>query len=280
MSGATSSTTPRLNLLPDFPGRKLVYRPLDSGISGIRVIVVLHAAEREAPLRCFLRTISIHEGKSTEPYNALSYYWGSIENPETVEVYCGSREYDEFGGSFDIPITSNCALALRQFRAHATAERQPLVVWTDALCINQIDTEERSAQVTIMRDIYKAAHSVWMWIGGDSLAAEAGLHNLYLRANNKHRSEVFTEVCPNARLDWMAAMQIEAAKGIEDNFEDMRQQNIAVFASATYWQRGWIIQEATANDNTYFCYGPARYRMISWRLLADIVRKVKKVIPE
>jgi hypothetical protein len=92
MSGATSSTTPRLNLLPDFPGRKLVYRPLDSGISGTRVIVVLHAAEREAPLRCFLRTISIHEGKSTEPYNALSYYWGSIENPETVEVYCGSRE--------------------------------------------------------------------------------------------------------------------------------------------------------------------------------------------
>jgi hypothetical protein len=81
MPRATSSTTPHLNLLPDFPGRKLVYRPLDSGTSEIRVIVVLHAAEREAPLRCFLKMISIHEGKSTEPYNALSYYWGSTENP-------------------------------------------------------------------------------------------------------------------------------------------------------------------------------------------------------
>jgi hypothetical protein len=271
MPRATSSTTPRLNLLPDFPGRKLIYRPLDSGTSEIRVIVVLHAAEREAPLRCFLKTISIHEGKSTEPYHALSYYWGSTENPETVEVYGGSWGYRQFGGSFKTPITSNCALALRQFRAEATAERQRLVIWTDALCINQTDTEERSAQAGIMRDIYKDAHSVWMWIGGESLAAEAALHFLYLRANDTQRSKIFTEVCPNARLDWMAAMQIEAAKGIEDNFEDMRQQNIAVFASATYWQRGWIIQEATANDNTYMCYGPARYRIISWKLLAKLV---------
>jgi hypothetical protein len=195
-------------------------------------------------------------------------------------VYGGSWGYRQFGGSFKIPITSNCALALRQFRAEATAERQRLVIWTNALCINQTDTEERSAQVGIMRDIYKIAHGVWMWIGGESLAAEMGLHFLYLRANDTQRSKIFTEVCPNARLDWMAAMQIEAAKGIEDNFEDVRQQNIAVFASATYWQRGWIVQEATANDNTYICYGPARYRIISWRLLADIVREVNKVIPE
>lgn len=124
--------------------------------------VVLHAAEREAPLRCFLKTISIHEAKTSEPYTAISYYWGSTEDPETVEAYDGSREYDQFGESFNIPITTNLALALRQFRAHATAEREPLVMWTDALCINQTDPEERSEQVGIMRDIYKAAHSVWM----------------------------------------------------------------------------------------------------------------------
>jgi hypothetical protein len=275
MSGATSSTTPRLNLLPDFTGRKLIYHPLNSLAGEIRVIVVLHAAEREAPLRCFLKTISIHEGKSTEPYNALSYYWGSTENPETVKVYCGSREYDEFGGSFDIPITSNCALALRQFRAHATAERQPLVVWTDALCINQIDTEERSAQVGIMRDIYKAAHSVWMWVGGESLAAEAGLHILYWLANDTQCSKIFAEVSPNARLNEILELQDNATRGSNDALAALILRNIAAFVSAAYWRRGWIIQEATANNNTYFCCGRARYRIISFALLVKLVPSLR-----
>jgi hypothetical protein len=271
MSGATSSTTPRLNFLPDFPGRKLIYHPLSSLAGEIRVIVLLHAAEREAPLRCFLKTISIHEGKSTEPYHAISYYWGSTENPETVEVYGGSWGHHQFGGSFKIPITSNLALALRQFRAHATAERQRLVIWTDALCINQTDTEERSAQVGIMRDIYKAAYSVLMWIGGTSFAAEAGLHNLYFHADHDRRSEAFTEVCPNTRLDEMMSLQDEAAKRMEDNLRNVWERSIIAFVSAAYWKRGWIIQEATADDNTYICYGPAHYRIISWHLLAEIV---------
>jgi hypothetical protein len=234
MSGATSSTTPRLNLLPDFTGRKLIYHPLNSLAGEIRVIVVLHAAEREAPLRCFLKTISIHEGKSTEPYHALSYYWGSIENPETVEVYGGSWGYRQFGGSFKIPITSNCALALRQFCAEATAERQRLVIWTDALCINQTDVEERSAQVTIMRDIYKASHGVWMWIGGTSLAAETGLHILYIHADHTQRPGIFTEVSPNARLDEMMESQAEAARGSIDALAEIRLQSIAAFVNATY----------------------------------------------
>jgi hypothetical protein len=202
---------------------------------------------------------------STEPYTAISYYWGSTENPETVEVYVGSREHDQFGGSFNIPITSNLALALREFRAHATAEYQQLVIWTDALCINQTDPEERSAQVSIMRDIYKAAYSVWMWIGGTSVAAEAGLHHLYLQTNLKHRSEIVI----NDRIDRMLAMQRKVAEGIDDS-RILYLRCIATFGSAAYWQRGWIIQEATANNNTYICYGPARYRIISWELLVEV----------
>jgi hypothetical protein len=62
-----------------------------------------------------------------------------------------------------------------------------------------------------MRDIYEAANSVWIWIGGESVVAEMGLHNLYLRANSKQRSEIFTEGCPNARLDEVMELQSEAA---------------------------------------------------------------------
>ena len=235
------------------------------------MIVVLPDARREAPLRCFLKTVSIYEGKSTEPYNAISYYWGSTKETETVEVYGESREYDRVGESFKIPITSNLALALRQFRSDATTERRRLVIWTDALRINQTDPEERSGQVSIMRDIYKAARSVWMWIGGTSLAAEAGLHNLYFYANDTQPSKIFTEMCPNARLDEMMALQAIATRGVNDAFYCLYQRNLVEYFSAAYWQRGWIIQEATANKNTYICYGPARYHLVSWSSLRELV---------
>ena len=275
MFGNMSSTTPRLSPLPEFPGRKLVYHHLNSAADEIRVIVVVPDTRREAPLRCFLKTISIYEGKSTEPYNAISYYWGSTKRTETVEIYGESREYDRLGGSFKIPITSNLALALRQFRADATAECRRLVIWTDALCINQTDLEERSAQVSIMRDIYKAALSVWMWIGGTSLAAETGLHNLYSHANHTHPSKVFTKLCSNSRLYEMVTLQANAALGDSHAHLDLYRRNIVEFINAPYWQRGWIIQEATANTHTYICYGPARYRIISWisllRLAVDLL---------
>ena len=38
-------------------------------------------------------------------------------------------------------------------------------VWIDAICINQSDQVEKSTQVAIMSDIYRAASSVVAWLG-------------------------------------------------------------------------------------------------------------------
>jgi len=39
-------------------------------------------------------------------------------------------------------------------------------MWIDAICINQGDDEEKSKQVTRMRDVYKLARRVVVWLGG------------------------------------------------------------------------------------------------------------------
>jgi hypothetical protein len=90
-----------------------------------------------------------------------------------------------------------------------------------------------------------------------------GLHNLYLRANSKQRSEIFTEVCPNARLDEVMELQSEAARAMNMTLTETSDLTITDFVRTAYWQRGWIIQEATANNNTYIWHGPARYRIAS-----------------
>ena len=37
--------------------------------------------------------------------------------------------------------------------------------WVDAICINQADIDERSAQVKIMKIIYESADTVFAWLG-------------------------------------------------------------------------------------------------------------------
>ena len=38
-------------------------------------------------------------------------------------------------------------------------------IWADAVCINQNDLDERSSQVNIMGDIFKAATKCQIWLG-------------------------------------------------------------------------------------------------------------------
>lgn len=57
--------------------------------------------------------------------------------------------------------------------------------WVDAICINQDDLEERSAQVQIMPQIYSKASCVIVWLGDDSQMIFRLLKNQWSRPNLK-----------------------------------------------------------------------------------------------
>jgi hypothetical protein len=77
------------------------------------------------------------------------------------------------------------------------------------------------------------------------------------------------------------ATQVEAPWGTNDAVVEWHQRKtMAEFFSSAYWTRGWIIQEATANNDTFFCYGPARYRIISWELLFNSLRGTRGRLEE
>ena len=97
----------------------------------------------------------LHEADLNEPpsYVALSYTWGQ-------PIFCESIEID----GRRLPITENLWLALRSIRRHL-GPSDPDLVWTDAICINQADAEERAAQVRQMRLIYENSSLVWPILG-------------------------------------------------------------------------------------------------------------------
>lgn len=57
--------------------------------------------------------------------------------------------------------------------------------WIDAICINQDDLEERSAQVAIMPQIYSKADCVIVWLGDDSQMIFRLLKNQWMRPDLK-----------------------------------------------------------------------------------------------
>ena len=83
-------------------------------------------------------------------YKALSYTWDS-------------QTYRKFTwcDSMLLPVTQNLYDALIRIRC----SNQSVLLWIDAICINQANTLERNRQVGLMRRIFSGASEVIAWLG-------------------------------------------------------------------------------------------------------------------
>ncbi|KAF2217093.1 hypothetical protein CERZMDRAFT_7356, partial [Cercospora zeae-maydis SCOH1-5] len=74
-------------------------------------------------------------------------------NPEPRRVINISESRLEVG--------TNLKLALYRLRLPDEVRR----LWIDGICINQGDVHEKTAQVTMMREIYEKAEQTIVWLG-------------------------------------------------------------------------------------------------------------------
>jgi hypothetical protein len=144
------------------------YTRLEDPSQQIRLLQVHSARDKGAVLT---GTLSVHtlpprNASKTERlskhlrlpgYQAISYVWGSGPelNPSHEIILDGRR----------FPITENLHAALHSYRSRIASS---LRFWVDAICINQGDSYEKSAQIPIMRDIYHLAICVNVWLGAET----------------------------------------------------------------------------------------------------------------
>ncbi|KAK0702679.1 heterokaryon incompatibility protein-domain-containing protein, partial [Lasiosphaeris hirsuta] len=83
------------------------------------------------------------------PYVAISYAWGDPRDTENIII-----------SSVEARVTRSLHGALDALRSC----KEDIIVWADAVCINQPSQEERSSQVKKMAYIYKNATSVAIWL--------------------------------------------------------------------------------------------------------------------
>jgi hypothetical protein len=241
----------KLNFLPEFEGRERLYSSIlpetRGGLPKIRILTVLPNDDHLAPIEASLsKTPLFHflaDGSLAE-YNAVSYYWGDIDELEIVRLN-GSDE-GEPGIVYEVPVTQHLTAALRQFRSYASKNQEPLQLWVDALCINQLDARERQSQVHKMSLIFQAAKRVWIWLGESDEMVERGLITL-------------------AELSRKPPDQIDASSILSPDEEVLRIKQLAAVCALPYWRRGWTFQENMFGLR-HLCYGKLRIEFNCWCL--------------
>lgn len=149
----------------------------------IRLLRLQPHRDPTAPIRCTIfdcPLLQTHDRVIFSPYEALSYVWGSTDNPQSIIVRDCPISYDDDDESpatasakkaGTLSVTRNLHEALVQLRDRFIDR----VLWIDAICINQADLDERSCQVASMARIYAIASRVLVWLGpeGDDGVAES-----------------------------------------------------------------------------------------------------------
>lgn len=126
--------------------------PLPDSKTHIRLLKVLSVVQTRAiPVHCELTTFFIAEAP---PYRAISYTWGD-EAPLALIIVNGQQMH----------VRLNCEYALRQTSQHNFDGTGDFLVWIDSICVNQLDNDEKGAQVAMMGEVFKTATQVLACVG-------------------------------------------------------------------------------------------------------------------
>ncbi|KAI0551889.1 heterokaryon incompatibility protein-domain-containing protein [Xylaria curta] len=241
---------------------KYKYRSLDSSRLELRLLRIL-PGEADDELR---GTIVHRYLNSNLNYIAISYAW----KDESLFSYAdNNRELDRLvvdDISF-IPVGTNISSFLRQARL---MDKETDNMWIDAVCIDQENLSERSAEVLHMRKIYQMARSVQIWLGPEKNDSE-----LALKLINQFPSFDYGVVhsqSTSTSFRWMRSTDMEQMEHDLDN-NDTRTMWLAVshLFERAWWNRTWVVQEATvANDIVFTCGNETIDWWSIWVLLENL----------
>ncbi|PMD30893.1 HET-domain-containing protein [Hyaloscypha variabilis F] len=136
-----------------------VYQPLPT-TGWIRLMIIDIAANVDDPISC---TLKDHAADDDLSFEALSYTWG--DEPAQIPILLGGKRF---------LCRKNLESALRALRRSDSQ----LLLWVDAICINQADEAERNSQVVQMREVYCKAERVNVWLGDASGGSDCGMELL------------------------------------------------------------------------------------------------------
>ncbi|KAF3909970.1 hypothetical protein ABW20_dc0107407 [Dactylellina cionopaga] len=232
-------------------GSPLEYKALEK--SQIRLLILWPAPSNCYPIICTLKTESLEKDpKLNQKYAALSYFWGTDPPEALIYLLDGEDRHvrlnkDNWGSTAQhakrIPIRNNLFRALLRLRR----EDAPVALWVDFLCIDQVNTVEKTEQLRKMVNIYRMAENVCVWLG---------------EADNQGRSDTAMEfirtIMDFAMLDTY----------VEDKEQAQKWYALSELMRDRWFSRRWVVQEiALARSATVHCGS----KSVQWPEFVDAV---------
>lgn len=232
---------------------------LRSDFSEIRLLSILPQSHEDccnqaSKLHCSMTRASLEDAPS---YTALSYTWGS---PNFTQKICIN------GRCFQV--TKNLESAL----LHLQQRNDTIVLWIDAVCLNQMDNEEQSHQVQQMRRIYEEAQLVLIWLGVAGNKCDLAMDKL------KKFGEQYAKRAVIRRWEWknyisrwihhIVSFQTDDEPGEltleqilskvtfnDDPRATLPSPPIISLLRRPWWQRIWVVQELAVAEKAVFMCG-------------------------
>ena len=224
------------------------YLPLNEDLNEIRTLT-LHPGDFSADIHVSIQK-AILTTDAPPIYEALSYAWGSTEDPVDIRI-------GPFGNE-TLTITQNLAIALPYLRYEDRAR----TLWIDAVCINQQDLGERSRQVKRMGDIYSLADRVVVWLGPE-------------RDNSANVLRLLSDLSSEIKVDFRTVTMTPATSVSAVHFSDKGSslpysiddaRSIDALISRPWFSRLWVWQEIRlARNNPIVICGPDTIHWESFR---------------
>ncbi|KAK3489759.1 heterokaryon incompatibility protein-domain-containing protein [Neurospora crassa] len=227
-------------------GKCYPYRQLDHE-NAIRLLSIIPGSGEENSSTYSL----LHAELGKIPYQALSYEWGLPSDDDPNITIDGHT----------VRIRKNLSEALKQVSS-VIRYLDFLLLWIDALCINQHDDAEKSQQVQKMGKIFSSAKKVLAWTGPMANDSDYAMDVL----NSAPRDCIYDEQLP----------------------ENYRARTaILAWCNRPYWKRIWIIQELFLAKRLVFMCGsrsiPRRGNVITnclWVILNSEERSLSAFEPD
>lgn len=192
-----------------------LYTPLREGSA--RLFRLLPHPDEHSTIECQLFTCSLLDSESIHPYEALSYVWGPENNLKSIDI-------DSSGHKNKLRVRANLHAALSHLRDRCV-ER---IIWTDAICINQEDNDEKGQQVQSMAKIYAKASRVIVWLGEAADNSDEALEAIRRVAEEQHTNSA------------MYKTNQEAVLALPDQQPKTDQQAILKLLEREWFQRIWV----------------------------------------
>ncbi|KAK4461220.1 heterokaryon incompatibility protein-domain-containing protein [Cladorrhinum samala] len=209
------------------------------------------------------------------PYLALSYAWGTQSDRFPIDV-----------DSHSFLVTPSLYSAL----SHITPELWSLPIWIDAVCINQADEVEKTAQITRMSEVYHNSVKVIVFLGPSDPATDFAVEQLArvgklvydagamcLNEADMSRWPHFSHLADQPaergkRLALRAFLEdlMEAEAGDEQRPPGVPSDAVLSLLQRPWFSRAWVIQElvmAPEADGGGGCVFAVGTRRISWEHL-------------